>query len=978
DIPIGILPGHFVVEGKENNGETEFSVYKHRIYSQEFERFNVSYGNEYDVFDAKLKSNIIFSPDGRILAERYAYVVDQVATGVLGTVTQGYETVYYDLSASYLKPIKGVVDSTYVDGKLVKNIMTKEYVSIEFSQYPTGEQKTIIIVKEAETKNANKVYLQRYEYKDGKLVPGGKSRVDIVKDYKMEQDDIIKTAIGLIAILLLIGLIGRLIKGKSSGIKNRQNVVNVENPNVKGYQIWLSLSGKDDNGFTENEIDRLFDEFYEKSDKLKDCPDFIFYLMWRKRTGAPDAEIQAEIQLWYDIITANQNFAHASKVTNQHRLLYDDVNNLFRTREFLRRYEQYRNISGVNYYRNYVNLLTSQQPNYAGKKKEAAKFLELLHYKTDAKKYKAKTQGWQLPKESIIWKTYRSLDGGFLGIKGWLAVARNFFNQISVYIIGLYLVLLPALDYQFTSTHDLINPALGLVILVGILKVLYGVLNAITSVKFNPPSLDYGYQRPKDKQWFKEQAFIALTLLPTFAMKFIWNYFTIKWVVTPALIYLESHWNLTGWDVLGGNYILTAILLIPFLGFYIVDTMFFFYLVEATVGYLRGKYIGLGKVKSWKAGVKLFEQAKQKFAEKFIPETLGFAEPEKEQIFRDIWNEIIMNIHLEDRLSELELHRYSFDEGGNIDLSIAPEDKEAEERLNFFITSLFMKTYRLPDTWEQIRSHVVVTPANNEPIYYSKKELNEVYAGSETTFLCALIALTLNQWLNFKQRMQNNGGFTAMEIAQLQEIYQQVMSGNKAYQLENISDNLWKEVKLWASYRFQPLIRTVRGIEYRRLALKAIAKYIYFRRDPITDAELKAEVNRKFKYVASYQIYGEQLQVLAEPANKTEAELDKAAFIVEGIGMIMELFPDVFVAYLTKPEGTSVLLQNNIEIDRKSTLGHFWKEPDVTQGKPEHQKVLSLWTEGYDYIDTVDMNQDDYFEEALKHPLVLEEHRPDV
>src|SRR5205823_5374621 len=53
--------------------------------------------------------------------------------------------------------------------------------------------------------------------------------------------------------------------------------------------------------------------------------------------------------------------------------------------------------------------------------------------------------------------------------------------------------------------------------------------------------------------------------------------------------------------------------------------------------------------------------------------------------------------------------------------------------------------------------------------------------------------------------------------------------------------------------------------------------------------------------------------------------------------------------------------------------------PEVTQGKPEHQKVLSMWIDPkFQNVGLIDMNQDDYFEEAFKHDLVLEEHSAEI
>ncbi|RVW26618.1 Callose synthase 10 [Vitis vinifera] len=119
----------------------------------------------------------------------------------------------------------------------------------------------------------------------------------------------------------------------------------------------------------------------------------------------------------------------------------------------------------------------------------------------------------------------------------------------------------------------------------------------------------------------------------------------------------------------------------------------------------------------------------------------------------------------------------------------------------------------------------------------------------------------IDEWENFLERI---GRLGSNEDADLQE---------------SSSDLL--ELRFWASYRGQTLARTVRGMMYYRRALM-LQSYLESRSFGVDDnnslanfpttqgfelsREARAQVDLKFTYVVSCQIYGQQKQKKASEA----------------------------------------------------------------------------------------------------------------
>ncbi|KAL5209846.1 hypothetical protein ABZP36_005469 [Zizania latifolia] len=303
-----------------------------------------------------------------------------------------------------------------------------------------------------------------------------------------------------------------------------------------------------------------------------------------------------------------------------------------------------------------------------------------------------------------------------------------------------------------------------------------------------------------------------------------------------------------------------------------------------------------------------------------------------------------------------------------------PKNLEARRRLEFFTNSLFMQMPVARPVSEML-SFSVFTPYYSETVLYSIGELQKKNEDGITT-LFYLQKIYPDEWNNFLARINRDENTAESELFN--------------------SPNDMLELRLWASYRGQTLARTVRGMMYYRKALMlqsyleklqsedlesafatASLSDIYFELSP----EARAQADLKFTYVVTCQIYGVQ-----KGDGKTEAA---------DIALLMQRNEALRVAYVDivesvkngKPstEYYSKLVKADIhgkdkEIYSIKLPGNF----KLGEGKPENQNHAIIFTRG-NAVQTIDMNQDNYFEEALKMRNLLEEfyqdhgkHKPSI
>ncbi|KAK7411053.1 hypothetical protein VNO78_02407 [Psophocarpus tetragonolobus] len=289
-----------------------------------------------------------------------------------------------------------------------------------------------------------------------------------------------------------------------------------------------------------------------------------------------------------------------------------------------------------------------------------------------------------------------------------------------------------------------------------------------------------------------------------------------------------------------------------------------------------------------------------------------------------------------------------------------PKNLEARRRLEFFTNSLFMSMPSAKPVSEML-PFSVFTPYYSETVLYSTSELQKENEDG-ISILFYLQKIFPDEWENFLERI---GRGASTGEAELQE---------------SSSDSL--ELRFWASYRGQTLARTVRGMMYYRRALmlqsflesRSLGVDNYSQNnlsslDFESSRESRAQADLKFTYVVSCQIYGQQKQ----------RKLPEAA----DIALLLQRNEALRVAFIHADESTTdanaskVFYSKLVKADINGKDQEIYSiklpgDPKLGEGKPENQNHAIIFTRG-EAVQTIDMNQDNYLEEAMKMRNLLEE-----
>ncbi|KAG6470927.1 hypothetical protein ZIOFF_072015 [Zingiber officinale] len=296
-----------------------------------------------------------------------------------------------------------------------------------------------------------------------------------------------------------------------------------------------------------------------------------------------------------------------------------------------------------------------------------------------------------------------------------------------------------------------------------------------------------------------------------------------------------------------------------------------------------------------------------------------------------------------------------------------PTNLEARRRIEFFSNSLFMDMPRAPRVRKML-SFSVMTPYYSEETVFSKSDLDlENEDGISIIFY--LQKIYPDEWNNFMERIN---------CKRESEVW-----SNE----ENVL-----QLRHWASLRGQTLSRTVRGMMYYRRALKLQAFLDMAQESEILEgykvvtdpteeekrsqrslcAQLEAIADMKFTYVATCQIYG----------NQKRSGDRRATDILN----LMVNYPSLRVAYIDEVEERdgdkvqkvhySVLVKAVDNHDQEIYRIKLPGPAKIGEGKPENQNHAIIFTRG-EALQAIDMNQDNYLEEAFKMRNLLEEFNED-
>ncbi|KAK9688669.1 hypothetical protein RND81_09G002200 [Saponaria officinalis] len=288
-----------------------------------------------------------------------------------------------------------------------------------------------------------------------------------------------------------------------------------------------------------------------------------------------------------------------------------------------------------------------------------------------------------------------------------------------------------------------------------------------------------------------------------------------------------------------------------------------------------------------------------------------------------------------------------------------PANLEARRRISFFATSLFMNMPDAPKIRNML-SFSVLTPHYKEEVKFSMKEL--LTSQEQVSIIFYMKKIYPDDWKNFLERVGC-------------EDLDGVLSESKDDDLRN-----------WVSFRGQTLSRTVRGMMYYRKAFKLQAfldmaedEDILHGYDAIErgndalSAQLDALADMKFSYVITWQMYG-TCKSSGDPRAQDIIDLMarhsalRVAYVEEREESVADKDNKVYSSVLVKGGAHG----HDQEVYRIKLPG----QPNIGEGKPENQNHAIIFTRG-EALQTIDMNQDNYLEEAYKMRNVLQEFLED-
>ncbi|KZV22357.1 callose synthase 2-like [Dorcoceras hygrometricum] len=305
-----------------------------------------------------------------------------------------------------------------------------------------------------------------------------------------------------------------------------------------------------------------------------------------------------------------------------------------------------------------------------------------------------------------------------------------------------------------------------------------------------------------------------------------------------------------------------------------------------------------------------------------------------------------------------------------------PSNLEARRRISFFSNSLFMDMPPAPKVRNML-SFSILTPYLDEEVLFPTSLLEKPNEDG-VSILFYLQKIFPDEWDNFLERF----GCSNEE--------------------DKLDPKLEEELRLWASYRGQTLTKTVRGMMYYRQALELQAFLDMAGKEDLMKGYKATELNTeeqvrnesslltqcqavadmKFTYVVSCQRYGLQkrsgdyraadiLRLMIKYPSVRVAYIDE----VEETGRIKSSKMDDKIYYSTLVKAMPKSVDSSDPDQKLDQVIYRIKLPGpaiLGEGKPENQNHAIIFTRG-EGLQTIDMNQDNYMEEAFKMRNVLQE-----
>ena len=276
-----------------------------------------------------------------------------------------------------------------------------------------------------------------------------------------------------------------------------------------------------------------------------------------------------------------------------------------------------------------------------------------------------------------------------------------------------------------------------------------------------------------------------------------------------------------------------------------------------------------------------------------------------------------------------------------------PRSAEAQRQLMFFCNSLRFRSLQAPTPMAEVRSWTAFTPYYSEDVKYRLNELTAPLEDDKTLF-SLIVATFAEDFDNFKERV-----------------------GALGKDDEVVLREHWTEAQTWASDRTQSLARCVRGVCLYGSAMRLLARL-----EGYDDEAAETMTRGKFEFLVSAQIFGKQRAAAPGSLDKHKAD---------AIEELIRDHADLKVCFVHVPTDQTKEDFASCLIGRDEATGACRVEykvrlpgnPIVGEGKPENQNQAVIYARGA-YLQTLDMNQDNYMGEAYKMRNLLDCFRGDV
>jgi hypothetical protein len=626
-----------------------------------------------------------------------------------------------------------------------------------------------------------------------------------------------------------------------------------------------------------------------------------------------------------------------------------------------------------------------------------------------------------------MWKTYFDAAGGLFGWRGYLTFLLGFSLPLVYQLVCLsasMLWLFGSLvkkDYVFL-VFSLLPVAFAIMILILKYSLRWRVAPRMSHPhRFGIPRRDDVYRRSELKQyswmrritghiakWFLLHEYsnilmmFAVTVVYVVVLRFLLLQ-NIKTLTVNAITLMEN--MITGkqrilmrevFSVLI-SYLSFMMLWVSCLSVWIILPPIIMNTLVGIVGFIHGLVRRVNAVQCW-SDLRQVMQGNRKtiVLENFARSCMAMSQKAMKQTglkkieksFGLVWNLIVEDLYDNHMVSQEEKERLSYDftkkENPQPDLAYTPVNATARRQLQLFVNSLFSPNMPRGKAVNVIdmKRLVVFTPVYKEKIFYSWEELVKP-CNTNSSFLRALILQNQSDWRNFKNKEFPRGSRLRTTVDYIEA---KVLAGIDvtAHQIHSstTTEYIRKKIRAWASQRFQPVSRTVKG--FMKIA-KALSILLRIQHPHLSSEQVKNIVTSKFSYVCGAQLFDKNMWLQATGHAKKDALSQKLNLLeyedyVWGLKELSKtagsnMFKVAFMRFEEDPVTKKKLYKAVLSCGDSESIfevENFGDFSNTGYGKPANQMFMMQFFDG-SFCQAIDCNMDCTLSQALFVPNLLQE-----